>query len=154
MPTPSRQKEWFKVRHDRIALLERDISALEPLVEILSHKKIDLAKTKAELRNGRSFTSRGSDLVYVRSKDLVVYILRWKKDNHRGNRVLAERSGVSSRTIERIINHKYEFTTYTIADALFTGMGIGQVLNTLETFSRKVVNGFVPEPPPSKYYEE
>ena len=156
MQTALYQVDEEALLRQQIAELDRELEATRAKYRRLRKKRRKLA---AQLKALPTYAQRSGmqDEWMVRSEDVLRFIARYilEHDGEHGNggiASLADRSGVSTRTISDVIHGRRIMVTLSTADMLLTAAGEGWQLGHMERFRNN--RGRPPKPPESKYYEE
>jgi hypothetical protein len=120
------QDEWIQ----RLETTNREIRELEERLKILKQARRNINnKIHDNIGNGGA----GSDSYVVSCEQLKPIIERILSEyGVGGQRLLARRSGIASRTIRAITNGYRETTTLRTADALLTAAGLTHLIHDLD----------------------
>lgn len=133
----------IKQREINIEILDRALQE-----EFISLKK--LTRLRDEALNGKV----KQRTYYVLVEPIAKEILRWMQQDVKNNTtLLSTLTGIKSDTLEKYAINRNKVMDVETADKILTTIGSSHdILNGLERINRH--GNAIPQPPPSKYYEE
>lgn len=138
-----------------LEILEEELATLVTFREYLQ-RKIDRLRHEIRYVKEERFSNKldVDRSLFIPTNCITPHVIKQLKIE--SQTAFANRAGVSTRTITNIADAETEFTSDTIAEAVFLAMDLPHIYAQLTPVrlkkSAKMVD--VPEPPPSQYFEE